>query len=143
MRYVLLALVLVGCAHPHPRTARPVQYVPAGPNLPFSSAVVVGRMIYVSGQIGSDPATGQPVPGGIKAETAQALKNIDAVLHGLNSSLDHVVKCTAMLADINEWPAMNEVYVTFFPNHLPARSAFAAAALVRGARVELECTAAR
>lgn len=141
MRFVLLALVLVGCAHPH--TARPVQYVPAGPNLPFSSAVVVGRMIYLSGQIGNDPKTGQLVPGGIKAETAQALKNIDAVLQGLGSSLDHVVKCTAMLADISEWPAMNEVYVTFFPNHLPARSAFATAGLVRGARMEIECTAAR
>src|SRR5579872_6715210 len=141
MRFVLLALVLVGCAHAH--ALRPVQYVPAGPNLPFSSAVVVGRMIYLSGQIGNDPKTGQLVPGGIKAETAQALKNIDAVLQGLGSSLDHVVKCTAMLADINEWPAMNEVYVTFFPNHLPARSAFATAGLVRGARMEIECTATR
>jgi 2-iminobutanoate/2-iminopropanoate deaminase len=141
MRYMFCALVLVGCAHPH--AMRPVQYVPAGPNLPFSSAVVVGRMIYVAGQIGNDPATNALVPGGIKAETAQALKNIDAILHGVNSSLDHVVKCTAMLADINEWPAMNEAYVTFFPNHFPARSAFAAAGLVRGARVEIECTAAR
>jgi reactive intermediate/imine deaminase len=133
----LLLLVLVVSR----ASAQSVRYVPAGPNLPFSSAVVVDKMIYVAGQIGSDPATGALVPGGIKAETAQALKNIDAVLHGLGSSLDHVVKCTAMLADIQEWPAMNEAYVPFFPNHLPARSAFAAAGLVRGARVEIECTA--
>ena len=139
MRYLFVALVLVGTA----RAQAPVKYVPAGPNLPFSSAVVVDRMIYVSGQIGNDPKSGMPVPGGIKAETAQALKNIDAVLHGEGSDLDHVVKCTAFLADINEWPAMNEVYVTFFPKHLPARSAFATAGLVRGARIELECMAAR
>ena len=133
----LLLLVLVV----NRASAQSVRYVPAGPNLPFSSAVIVDKMIYVAGQIGSDPATGALVPGGIKAETAQALKNIDAVLHGVGSSLDHVVKCTAMLADIQEWPAMNEAYVPFFPHHLPARSAFAAAGLVRGARVEIECTA--
>ena len=133
----LLAVVLfVG-----PVSAQSVKYVPAGPNLPFSSAVVVDKMIYLAGQIGTDPSTGALVPGGIKAETAQALKNIDAVLHGLGSSLDHVVKCTAMMADIQEWPAMNEVYVTFFKSHLPARSAFATAGLVRGARIEIECTA--
>jgi 2-iminobutanoate/2-iminopropanoate deaminase len=134
-RLFLVLAVFVGRA-----SAQSVRYVPAGPNLPFSAAVVVDNMIYASGQIGSDPS-GALVPGGIKAETAQALKNIDAVLHAQGSSLDHVVKCTAMLADINEWPAMNEVYVTFFPHHLPARSAFAAAGLVRGARIELECTA--
>jgi 2-iminobutanoate/2-iminopropanoate deaminase len=135
-RLFLVLALFVGRA-----SAQSVRYVPAGPNLPFSAAVVVDKMIYASGQIGSDPSTGALVPGGIKAETAQALKNIDAVLHAQGSSLDHVVKCTAMLADINEWPAMNEVYVTFFPHHLPARSAFATAGLVRGARIELECTA--
>jgi reactive intermediate/imine deaminase len=133
---LFVLLLLVGRA-----SAQSVRYVPAGPNLPFSSAVVVGQMIYASGQIGTDPSTGALVPGGIKAETAQALKNIDAVFHAQGSSLDHVVKCTAMLADISEWPAMNEVYVTFFPHHLPARSAFATAGLVRGARIELECMA--
>jgi reactive intermediate/imine deaminase len=121
-------------------SAQTVKYVPAGPNLPFSAAVVVDNMVYASGQIGSD-ASGKVVPGGIKAETAQALKNIDAVLRANGSDLDHVVKCTAMLADISEWPAMNEAYVTFFPKHLPARSAFAAGGLVRGARIELECMA--
>ena len=121
-------------------SAQSVKYVPAGANLPFSAAVVVDNMVYASGQIGSD-AAGKLVAGGIKAETAQALKNIDAVLRANGSDLDHVVKCTAMLADIAEWPAMNEVYVTFFPHHLPARSAFATAGLVRGARIELECTA--
>lgn len=133
-RLFAMALV-VGTA-----SAQTVKYVPAGPNLPFSAAVVVDKMIYVSGQLGTD-ASGKVVPGGIKAETAQALKNIDAVLHGLGSSLEHAVKCTAFLADISEWPAMNEVYVTFFPKHLPARSAVQVAGLVRGGRIELECTA--
>jgi 2-iminobutanoate/2-iminopropanoate deaminase len=141
VRCSLGALLLAGCAHAH--ATRPVQYVPAPGGLPFSQAVVVGRMIYVSGQIGNDLGTGALVPGGIKAETTQALKNIDAILHGVGSSLDHVVKCTAMVADIQEWPAMNEAYVSFFPNHLPARSAFATAGLVRGARIELECWATR
>jgi reactive intermediate/imine deaminase len=121
-------------------SAQTVTYVPAAPGLPFSAAVIVDRMVYAAGQIGSD-ASGKVVPGGIKAETAQALKNIDAVLRANGSDLDHAVKCTAFLADINEWPAMNEVYVTFFPHHFPARSAFAAAGLVRGARIELECMA--
>ena len=122
-------------------SAQSVRYVPApAPNMPFSSVVVVDKMIYLSGQIGSDPS-GAVVPGGIKAETAQALKNIDAALHSVGASLDNVVHCTAMLADISEWPAMNEVYVTFFKKHLPTRSAFAAAGLVRNARIELECTA--
>jgi 2-iminobutanoate/2-iminopropanoate deaminase len=140
MRALLVAVLLVGSAH---TLGAQAQYVPAEGKLPFSQAVIVGQMIYVSGQIGNDPKTGALVPGGIKAETAQALKNIDAVLHGVGSSLDHVVKCTAMLADINEWATMNEAYVTFFPNHFPARSAFAAAGLVRGARIEIECWAAR
>ena len=121
-------------------SAQSVTYVPAGPNLPFSSAVIVDNMVYAAGQIGSD-ASGKVVPGGIKAETAQALKNIDAVLRAHGSDLDHAVKCTAFLADISEWPAMNEAYVPFFPKHLPARSAVAVAGLVRGARIELECMA--
>lgn len=121
-------------------SAQTVKYVPAAPNLPFSTAVVVDKMIYVSGQLGTD-ASGKVVPGGIKAETAQILKNIEAILKANGSDMDHAVKCTAFLADINEWPAMNEVYVTFFPKHLPARSAVAVASLVRGARIELECIA--
>jgi 2-iminobutanoate/2-iminopropanoate deaminase len=134
------SVVLLLAASGASASAQSVRYVPAAPNLPFSSVVVVGNMIYASGQIGSDQS-GMPVAGGIKAETAQALKNIDAALHTVGASLDDVVKCTAMLADIQEWPAMNEVYVTFFKKHLPARSAFQAGALVRNARIELECTA--
>jgi len=77
------------------------------------------------------------------AETRQALENIKRVLAANGSSMDDVVKCTAMLADIKEWAAMNEVYVTYFPHHLPARSAFATNGLVLGGRIELECMATR
>ena len=122
-----------------------VQYypVPAAAGqapLPFSSAVRVGSMLYLSGQIGTD-STGRLVPGGITAETRQTLENIRAVLARTGSSMDRVVKCTAMLADMAEWDAMNRVYVTYFTGNLPSRSAFGASGLARGARIELECGA--
>ena len=107
---------------------------------PLSDAVRVGHMLYLSGQLGTD-ASGL-VPGGIKAETKQTMENIRSVLERNGSSLDQVVKCTVMLADISERGAMNEVYVTYFAkDRLPARSAFGVSGLVLGARVEIECMA--
>jgi reactive intermediate/imine deaminase len=97
-------------------------------------------MLYLSGQIGTD-ASGGLVPGGIEAETRRTLENIRAVLEANGSSMDRVVKCTAMLADIGEWAAMNKVYVTYFKEPFPARSAFGASGLALGARLELECWA--
>jgi reactive intermediate/imine deaminase len=97
-------------------------------------------MLFLAGQLGTD-STGHLAAGGITAETRQALENIRRVLEHNGSSLDQVVKCTAMLADIKEWGAMNQVYVTYFRKHLPARSAFATTGLVMGARIELECWA--
>lgn len=120
-----------------------VQYIaPAGAsaNLPFSPAVRVGNVLYLSGQLGTD-STGTLVPGGIEAETRQALTNIKNLLEANGSSMDHVVKCLVMLADIGEWARMNTVYVTFFPVHKPARSAFGTTGLVRGGRLEIECIA--
>lgn len=114
--------------------------MPGGQNLPFSDAVRVGDMLYLSGQLGTD-STGQLVAGGIGPETRQALGNIAAALARHGSSLDRVAKCTVMLADIAEWGAMNEVYVTFFHSHRPARSAFGTSGLALGARLELECMA--
>ncbi len=108
--------------------------------LPFSTAVRVGNMLYLSGQIGID-SSGKLVPGGIAAETRQAMKNIQATLEQHGSSLDHVVKATVMLADMAEWAEMNKVYVTYFAKHLPARSALGANGLALGARVEIECLA--
>ena len=109
-------------------------------NLPFAEAVRVGPMLYLSGAMGID-AAGALVPGGIEAETRQALGNIREVLERHGSSLERVVKVTVMLADMAEWPAMNAVYREAFPARLPARSAFGASALALGGRVEIECLA--
>jgi 2-iminobutanoate/2-iminopropanoate deaminase len=112
----------------------------AAANLPFSPAVRVGNLLYLSGQLGTD-STGKLAPGGIEAETRQALTNIKKLLEANGSSMDHVVKCLVMLADIGEWARMNTVYVTFFPVHKPARSAFGATGLALGGRLEIECIA--
>ncbi len=109
--------------------------------LPFSEAVRVGDMLYLSGQIGTLPGTTTLVEGGIQAETRQTMENIKAVLERYGSSLDRVVKCTAMVDDMAEWPALNEVYVEYFPGPKPARSALGADGLALGARVEIECWA--
>lgn len=114
---------------------------PVKTSLPFSEAVRVGNMLYVSGQMGTDATMQALVSGGVEAETRQTLANMKAILERHGSSLDHVVKCTVMMADMAEWPAMNAVYVEHFPRHLPARSAFGASALALGGRVEIECIA--
>jgi len=108
--------------------------------LPFSEAVRVGSMLYLSGQMGVD-GTAKLVPGGIEAETRQIFTNVRAVLERHGSSLDRVVKCLVMLADMAEWPAMNKVYLEFFTGPLPARSAFGANGLALGGRVEIEVIA--
>jgi reactive intermediate/imine deaminase len=108
--------------------------------LPFSEAVRVGDVLYLSGKLGTD-GSGKVVPGGIAAETRQTMENVKAALERCGSSLNHVVKATVMLADMNEWAEMNTVYVTYFPDHFPARSAMGVNGLARGARVEIEVIA--
>lgn len=110
-------------------------------DLPFSDAVRAGDVLYVSGQLGTRPGTLALVPGGIRAEAAQALENVRAILEANGSRLAAVVKCTVFLDDIAEWPAFNEVYRRFFPHDPPARSALGAAGLALGAAVEVECLA--
>ena len=139
---VALALLVAGCGGSRRRP--PVEYLtPYGaPTRPFSPAVRVGNMLYLSGQIGVRPnATGELVPGGIEGETRQTLENIRDVLVRSGSSMDRVVKCLVMMADMREWDRMNAVYATYFPTHKPARSAFGATGLALGARVEIECAA--
>ena len=111
------------------------------PTLPFSPAVRVGNLLILSGQIGTTGPDNQLIAGGIGPETRQALENIKDVLERSGSSMDRVVKCTAMLADMSEWAAMNAVYVEYFPVNKPARSALGANGLALGAKVELECWA--
>jgi 2-iminobutanoate/2-iminopropanoate deaminase len=107
----------------------------------LSEFVRVGNIIYLSGKLGTDSA-GKLATGGITAVTKQTLENIKAVLDKNGSSMDNVIKCTVMLADIKEWGEMNTVYGTFFKkDRLPARSAFGTSGLVQGARVEIECMA--
>lgn len=138
-----LALLLGGCAgNRRARPASPEYLTPFGaPAYPFSPAVRVGPLLYLSGQIGTDSAN-HVVAGGIEPETRRALENIRDVLARSGSSMDRVVKCTVMMADMREWPAMNAVYATYFPAHKPARSAFGTTGLALGARVEIECIAA-
>jgi reactive intermediate/imine deaminase len=146
MRLALLALAallvapVAACrtAAPAPEAAFLTPYGP--PTRPFSPAVRVGHMLYLSGQIGTGP-DGRLVAGGIEAETRQTMLNIKDVLERTGSSLDRVVKCTVMLADMAEWERMNGVYTTFFPTNKPARSALGASGLALGARVEIECLA--
>lgn len=118
-----------------------VEFHTPNPDRPFSEAVRVDNILYLSGQIGFDSATGKLVEGGIAGETKKTMDNIQATLEKYGSSLSEVVKCTVYLADINEWAAMNEVYVTYFPEHPPARSALGSSGLALGARTEIECMA--
>jgi reactive intermediate/imine deaminase len=141
----LIALCLcLSCAAPIQEPSKPEFLSAPGTevlNLPFSEAVRVGDFLFLSGQVGVTPGTTELVPGGIAEQTRQTLDNISGVLQRNGSSLDRVVKCTVFLADISEWPAMNEVYRTYFPTNPPARSALAANGLAFDARVEIECIA--
>jgi reactive intermediate/imine deaminase len=109
--------------------------------LPFSTAVRVGDLIYLSGQVGTLPGTRELASGGVAGETRQTLENIKAVLEYAGSSLDRVVKCTVFLTDINDYAAMNEVYASYFTGDPPARSTVAGSGLALGASVEIECMA--
>lgn len=136
---LVVATALTACA-----SSRPAEFLKGsggGPPRPFSPAVRVNGFLFLSGQLGTD-STGAVVAGGIQAETRQTMQNIRDVLERSGSSLGRVVKCTAFLADMREWAAMNEVYVTFFESgRFPARSAMGASGLALGARVEIECIA--
>ena len=145
MRYplhILVALSMLACgsrrAAPRPLTEFLTPY--GAPTRPFSPAVRVGNLLFLSGQIGVT-STGALVTGGIGPETRQTLENIRDLLQRTGSSMERVVKCTVMLADMREWEAMNIVYASFFPGSKPARSAFGATGLALGARVEIECIA--
>ena len=109
--------------------------------LPFSPMVKAGNFIFVSGNIGIDPATGQLAGAEIAAQTAQALKNIEALLKTSGSGMNEVVKTTVFLKNIEDYAKMNEVYAGFFSGQKPARSTVQVAGLVRGALIEIEAIA--
>lgn len=108
---------------------------------PYSQAVKTGSMVFCSGQIPIDPATGEFVSGDVAEQTRQVLKNLSAVLGAAGTDLNNVVKTTVFLADMNDFTAMNEVYAEFFSDNKPARATVQAARLPRDARVEIECIA--
>lgn len=140
---LVAALCVCGCEI-HVDQDTEVEYLQApgteDMNLPFSSAVRVGNLLFLSGSIGNVPGTLELAEGGIQGETRQTMENIKSTLEMFGSSLDKVVKCTVFLADMSEWGAMNEVYRTYFENP-PARSALGASGLALNSRVEIECIA--
>ena len=109
--------------------------------VPLSQAIKVGGWVFASGQLGFDPRTARLAEGGIKAETRQVCENLKAVLEAAGSSLTKVVKVTIYMTDLGELMPMNEVFSGYFPADPPARTTFQAAALVAGARVEIEAIA--
>lgn len=110
---------------------------------PYSQAVEINGTIFVSGQLPVDPSTGNFVEGGIKELTNRSLTNIKNILAEEGLTMQHIVKTTVFLADINDFAEMNEVYATFFEGTAPARSAMAVKTLPKNARVEIECIAVR
>ncbi|XP_024920882.1 2-iminobutanoate/2-iminopropanoate deaminase isoform X2 [Cynoglossus semilaevis] len=107
----------------------------------YSQAVVVDRTMYISGQLGMDVASGQLVDGGVQAQARQALVNMGEILKAAGCNYSNVVKTTVLLADINDFNSVNEVYKTFFSSNFPARAAYQVAALPRGGLVEIEAVA--
>ncbi len=110
---------------------------------PYSQAIATHELVFCSGQIALDPTTGELVEGGIEAEADRALRNLTAVLDAAGSTLADVVKTTIFLIDIGDYATVNGVYSRFMPDPPPARSAFAVAALPKGARIEIEAIAVR
>ncbi len=109
---------------------------------PYSQAVRAGGWLFASGQIPLDPATGQMITGDTKAQTERVMQNLGAILEAAGLSFAHVVKTTVYLKDMNEFPAMNEVYGRFFPAEPPARATVEVARLPRDARIEIDLVAA-
>lgn len=108
---------------------------------PYSQGVVVGELVFVSGQVAVDPATNELVVGGIAEQTARVMENVGSILEAAGSSLANLVKTTIFLADLGDFAAMNEVYAGFVGDSPPARATFAVAALPAGALIEIEAVA--
>ena len=110
---------------------------------PYSQAILVGNTLYISGQVPIDPATGKIVEGGIVEQTEQVFKNIKAILDEAGFTFDDVVKSTCLLADMEYFKPMNEVYAKYYSSDCPARAAFAVKGLPMGVLVEIETIAVK
>ena len=146
MKKLMLAFIAIACicVHVSAQTAatgkrRAVKTGP--PNGIFSPAIITGDLVFTSGQIGVDSKTGQIVEGGIEAQTEQVFRNLAAVLDAAGSSVDHIVKATVFLADMNDYNVMNELYKKHFKGDPPARSTVQVARLPRDAKIEIEAVA--
>jgi 2-iminobutanoate/2-iminopropanoate deaminase len=151
--FVFASLLSVGCT---PEPTRDLAPPPPAPHVavkadgapaaigPYSQAVQVGDVVYLAGQIGMDPASGELVEGGIEAQTKQALENLGAVLKSAGMNHDNAVRATVFLSDISNFQAMNGVYAEYFKSdHPPARSTVQVAAIPRGALVEIDLIAVK
>lgn len=145
MNAIAAGILFAAAPAPAPATSQPaVEYFPASPvqgrPAPFSSAVRVGDVLYLSGQIGIRPDG--KLPDTFEGQAKQTMENVGAALKGRGLGWGDVFKCTVFIADMKNWPAFNAVYVPYFPaGKLPARSAVGASGLALGAQLELECMA--
>jgi 2-iminobutanoate/2-iminopropanoate deaminase len=108
---------------------------------PYSQAIRAGDLVFTAGQLGIDPASGELVGDGVAEQAERALLNLGAILASAGSAMERLVKVTVYLAEIGDWPAVNEVYARLVPEPFPARSAFAVKDLPKGARIEIEAVA--
>ena len=143
MKSLILAVVAIAClgTYAEAQTSKRKVVKTGPPNGIFSPAIVVGDLVFTSGQIGLDPKTGQFPEGGIEAQLEQVFRNLTTVLEASGSSIDHVVKATVFLADMNDYNKMNELYRKKFKGDPPARSTVQVARLPRDARIEIEVVA--
>lgn len=146
LKILTFIICVINFSHVFAEKKSTVQFLNSGQvlpeNLPFSEAVIANGFLFLSGQLGNIPGTLKLVEGGIKNESLQTMQNIKAALNAHGYDMNHLVKCSVMLADIKDWQAFNAVYQTFFVDYYPARSAWATNGLALGARVEVECIAA-
>ena len=146
MRKVILILITsiycCGVATVFADNNSSIEFLNSNKKFPFSEAVRVGNVLYLSGQLGIVPGSSKLAAGGIEGETRQTMQNIKVTLEKYGYSMSDLVKCTAMLADIKEWGAFNKVYKSFFSERYPARSALGVNGLALNARIEIECIAA-
>jgi|TARA_Y100000780_G_scaffold145172_1_gene130936 reactive intermediate/imine deaminase len=139
---LLASVLLTSFAQAKPSNVDFLNTGKANPNLPFSQIVKAGNTLYMSGQIGINPATGKLAAGGFEGEAKQTLENIKRTLEQHNYSTSNIVKCTVMLTNINDFKAFNAIYTQYFSAPYPARSAFAVNALALDSLVEVECIGA-
>ncbi len=140
MRLIAAAALLFATAAAAQPARSGIEYFPAGPSAPFSTATRVGDVVYLSGAIGVGPDG--KLPEGFEAQAKQTMENVGAGLKRAGLSWGDVFKCTVMIDNMADWPKFNTIYVPYFPaGKLPARSAFGADGLALGALLELECMA--